>query len=380
MYAFTHFIARLYLHAWYRVEVHGERFPTEGPLLIAANHTNGLMDVALLFSSSPRPIRFLAKFSIFKTPVVGPLAKGAHAIPVYRKKDGVSMERNAQTFAAVYDALAQGEVIGVFPEGESGTSMSIRTPLKTGIARMGLGAMELHPDVPVRVLPLGLHTRERDRFRSRLELVVGEPIEIGHHLAEFREDPRAAVPKLMEEIEAAMRSVAPNLVDEEDRDEYRLAWDHWYAKDGSHHPRLRAWTERGARPERRERAKELIDRSGEAPGSKAGLLLLPVVALAAIVWLPGTLIGRVAGRAAPADKFVTVTALVAPLVGALLIAIATTIATWSWGAWSFVFGVLSAPLSWWLLGAGIWSLDRVRAALRPSPARGEIEAFLGEDA
>ena len=381
MNSFVRLFARVYVHAWYRISVFGEPFPVHGPLLVCSNHTNGLMDVGLLFDRAPRPLRFLAKYSIFSMPVVGSLARAAHAIPVYRKKDGVPMERNAAAFEAVFDALRSGEALCVFPEGESRTSYRLRPPLKTGIARMGLGALEGRPDLEVRVLPVGVHTEDRDRFRSRLELHVGAPLSIAHRAEAFAADPRAAVPALMEELETALRAVAPDLREDADLPVLRLARRVWRSEDGAHVPRLAALTARLAEVRaqdpagadvRASAAAALLQRLGREPGSRLGLLAGPLVLAAALVWGLPTLAGRaIARRAAPADKFVTVTALLVPLLGTLAVAsIAGALALEG----KLLPAMLILPGAWLLLAVGVRALDAWWGALASRPGGAASEA------
>ena len=372
MYAFLRYFAHLYVHSWYRVGVYGEPIPKQGPLLVCCNHTNGLQDAGLMVLSTIRPLRFLAKYRVFEIPVVSHLARMAQAIPVYRKKDGVSMERNQATFDAVFDALRGGEIVAIFPEGESQTAFRLRPPLKTGIARMGLGAMQGHPGLDVRILPLGVHTIDRNRFRSRLELHVGRPLSIAGHLPAFEDDPRAAVPALMSEIEDALREVAPDLGDEADLPILSLARRVWRAEDGGHHPRLALLTQKLAAARRKdpegadERARQAaswLARLGPEPGPRLGLLAGPIVLAAAALWAFPTLVGRlVARRFASEDKFSTVVALVTPVLGTLLVALAGVVA----GLGGRGIGTaLWVPGSWLVLAGGIRALDLWRGACAP---------------
>ena len=408
MYAFVRLLSRLYVRAWYRVEVAGEPFPARGPLLVAGNHTNGLMDVALLIERAPRPLRFLAKFKLFEVPLIGHLARGIRAIPVYRKKDGVPTELNQSSFEAVFAALAAGEAVVVFPEGESGTSHRLRAPLRTGIARMALGAAA-EGTSRVRILPLGIHLHDRDRFRSRLELRVGAPFGMEEHVAEFRADPRAAVPRLMEKVEAALRAVGPDLRDDEDLAVLRLARGAWRWPGGAHHARLARLTEGLAEERARDAARcdarahaaeELLARmhrrgldpeslargAGEPLAVGLGLAAAPIAALAALVWGVPAWIGRwVARRAAPPDKFVTVTALVTPLAGTLFFAALAAGAALA-GRTLLAAGLV--PGAWLLLAAwpiatGAWRRAWARlAALGSADLRAALEellAGLGDD-
>jgi 1-acyl-sn-glycerol-3-phosphate acyltransferase len=369
VYPLIRFIAQIYVHAWYRVEVFGKAVPAKGPLLVCCNHTNGLPDAGLMIISTRRPLRFLAKYTVFSMPVVGQLARMANAIPVYRKKDGVPMERNQVAFEAAFTALRAGEAVCLFPEGESGTAMRVRPPLKTGIGRMGLGALQGHPDLDVRVLPLGVHIFDRNRFRSRIQLLVGEPFSIAGHAAAYEADPHAAVPALMAEIERSLRDVAPDLRDDADLPVFTLARRAWREDDGSHLPRLAALTRRleedrrndpRAADTRAHQAATWLTRLGPEPGTRLGWLAGPVVLVAAILWALPTLMGRfVAGRFAPADKFVSVAGFVVPILGTLLVATAALVAgLGGLGAWT----VLWIPGSWLLLAAGIRALDLWRGA------------------
>jgi hypothetical protein len=102
-----------------------------------------------------------------------PFLAGAGAIPVYRKVDeGVDTSRNAEMFAAVAAALAEGDAICIFPEGISHSTGRLE-PLRTGAARMTLAAERA--GTPVAMVPVGLNFDRKTMFRSRVTVVFGPP-------------------------------------------------------------------------------------------------------------------------------------------------------------------------------------------------------------
>jgi glycerol-3-phosphate O-acyltransferase/dihydroxyacetone phosphate acyltransferase len=162
-------LARVACRVFYRVDCVGAP-PSSGPLLVLPNHPNSLLDPAVIWATSGRDVRFLAKSTLFASPL-RPLLAGAGAIPVYRKLDqGVDVSKNAETFAAVDAALAAGDAICIFPEGVSHSTGRL-VPLRTGAARMALSAARA--GTRVALVPAGLNFERKTAFRSRVTVVYG---------------------------------------------------------------------------------------------------------------------------------------------------------------------------------------------------------------
>ena len=141
------------------------------------NHPNSLVDPLLVLAFAPRRVVFLAKEPLFRTPIIGALTRAMGSIPVYRRMDGADTSQNRKTFEKVWQELANGGAIALFPEGTSHSDPKMR-PFKTGTARMALGAASMNPGPPVRIVPGGLYYTAKVRFRSSALLCFGEPITV----------------------------------------------------------------------------------------------------------------------------------------------------------------------------------------------------------
>lgn len=256
---FLIWLNRVALGAFFqRVEVEGrENVPAEGsgPLVVVANHVNGLIDPMLVLGSTPLFPRFLGKSTLWDIKPLRPILEGAKVIPVYRRQDkGVDTSRNREAFAASRRVLTEGGVICLFPEGKSHNRPTL-APLKTGAARMALEAegealAEGGTPAGVRFLPIGLSFDAKEKFRSRALVEIGEPfsaleaagIESEEELAELaarvgREGdsgdgtdagaPREAVVALTGAIDGALQAVTLNFDTWEEARLLRRAAEIW---------------------------------------------------------------------------------------------------------------------------------------------------------
>jgi 1-acyl-sn-glycerol-3-phosphate acyltransferase len=212
-------LARIALGWYYRsVEVVGlERIPSSGPVFLAGNHPNALMDALVIGVLVPRPVRLLAKSTLFKNPVVGALLHGAGVIPLHRAKDvaqtevgGVDPSRNAASFRAVADALAEGDAVVIFPEGISHDEPQL-APLRTGLARMAIEARDMHGVRDITIVPVGLVFEAKEAPRSRVLLQVGDAINV-----DTLSESESAVGALTGAIEQRLRAVTLNFRSNED--------------------------------------------------------------------------------------------------------------------------------------------------------------------
>lgn len=193
-----------------QIEISGlGRVPAEGPVMLAVNHPNGLIDPLFLLCLSPRPVSFLAKAPLFEMPVIGWFVRALGSIPVYRRQDGAfDPAKNRPTFERARAILSSGGAIAIFPEGASHGDPKLR-PIKTGAARIALGATSINSDDrPLTIVPLGIYYTAKRIFRSSALLYFGNPISVAPApLKPNGEPPSDAVHALTDRIERALSDV-----------------------------------------------------------------------------------------------------------------------------------------------------------------------------
>jgi 1-acyl-sn-glycerol-3-phosphate acyltransferase len=116
-----------------KMEVAGlENFPSQGPVLLAANHVTNF-DVFPMQFALPRPIFFMGKAELFKNPILDVFLRNLSGFPVNRgEKDQWAMRHAAKV-------LKHGQTLGMFPEGKRSKGKGLAVA-KTGVARLALEA------------------------------------------------------------------------------------------------------------------------------------------------------------------------------------------------------------------------------------------------
>lgn len=198
-----------------QVEVVGlEHVPRTGPVLFAGNHPNSLIDPILIITTCGRKVHFAAKDALFKGRLMRAVLNGLGAVPIKRRDDhdgtrearapsspGAAPVDNDAAFAAMFGVLGEGGAIGIFPEGLSHDESQLAR-LKTGAARLALGGAQ-RTGRPIPIVPCGLTFIHPKRFRSRVLVQFGPPIEVASG------DVRAVTT----DIEAALRRLTINAPD-----------------------------------------------------------------------------------------------------------------------------------------------------------------------
>ncbi|WP_062216138.1 1-acyl-sn-glycerol-3-phosphate acyltransferase [Streptomyces sp. NBRC 109706] len=186
-----------------RFDISGdEHVPRQGGAVLASNHI-GYMDFIFAgFACRPakRLVRFMAKESIFRHKVSGPLMRAMKHIPVDRA-------RGDQSFAPALKALREGEIVGVFPEATISPSFTLKK-FKSGAARMAQEAQV--PLLPVALWGtqrLWTKGRKRDLRRNHIPITI----RIGQPLFAEPDEPAASVTERLRErvhelLDAAQRA------------------------------------------------------------------------------------------------------------------------------------------------------------------------------
>jgi glycerol-3-phosphate O-acyltransferase/dihydroxyacetone phosphate acyltransferase len=381
---------------FYRIEIVGPEVPRSGPVLLVANHPNSLLDPALVAAAADRSVRFLAKSTLFSDPRVGWLVRGSGAIPVYRRSDDpAAAAHNIDMFEAVFQALAHGAAVGIFPEGISHSQPAL-AQLRTGSARIALGACARHGAM-FPLIPVGLLLREKGVFRSEALVIRGETVS-WEDLAGRDVEDQEAVRDLTHRLESALRAVTVNLEHWEDSPLIDCAAAVWSAEMGEEGDRIeqlkRSQTAAGVLADLRrqgdgrwvELARDVdlhrrrLHRLGLTPadldaqidlatGARWTLRRLhlfgpPAIVLAfmgaLLFWVPFHLTDGIIALIQPEeDQRSTYKILIGALAYFCWILSLAALSGWYWGGWTALAVVVVLPL-WGL--AGQWVRERWRGA------------------
>lgn len=176
------FLAWSIISALYKIKFKNvqENIPSHGPAVIICNHVS-FIDALIILAAIRRPVRFVMDHNIFKSWLLGFIFRVAKAIPIAPERE--SPEIKTQAFEAISQALENGELVAIFPEGaitRDGHMQSFKPGIEKIIKRN-----------PVPVIPMALQglwgsffsrrygkamQQWPRRFRYKINLTAGQSI------------------------------------------------------------------------------------------------------------------------------------------------------------------------------------------------------------
>lgn len=216
-----------------RIEVvHAERLPKTGPVLYLGLHRNGAVDGFVYHSVLPQ-----ATFLISKQLRTNPLGRlFFDGIEVVRTKDEGDRSANTAALENCLQHLKQGGQLFIFPEGTSSLGPK-HLPFKSGAVQLLNDHLTLTGG-DIQVVPLGIHYECAWGFQSKVQVVVGEPINITIPATAM---PWGRIKELKRRMQAALETVGVNVETKAQLDTIqRLAYVSTLATDRSYFQTLKS--------------------------------------------------------------------------------------------------------------------------------------------
>jgi len=142
LYRFLQICLRGLTPAYFRFQARGvDNVPERGPALLVVNHQS-FLDPVMVGIPISRPVRFLARDTLYRGPLIRALFDKIYAIPINRGAASAATIRQATS------QLQQGYLVGIFPEGTRSADGEIG-PLKPGF-------IALIRRVEAPIVPVGL--------------------------------------------------------------------------------------------------------------------------------------------------------------------------------------------------------------------------------
>jgi 1-acyl-sn-glycerol-3-phosphate acyltransferase len=177
------FLVWVLINTIYRVRAEGLRHvPPSGPALLVCNHVS-FIDALVIAAALPRLPRFVTDHRVYKAPVINSLMRIGRAIPIAPSREDPALKE--QAFQTAAQALRDGELVMIFPEGALTGDGEFR-PFRNGVE-------EILKRQPAPVIPMALRglwgsyfsrieggramaRPFRRGFFNRIELIVGGPV------------------------------------------------------------------------------------------------------------------------------------------------------------------------------------------------------------
>lgn len=224
MYRLMRIAVRLAVHLFFRrIDVESpQNVPADGPMLLAANHSNALVDPLVILAAIRRPVTITAKQALANNALLRWLMSACGVVTFQRQQDAgpdTRQRENLRSLQRCEEILVRGGAICIFPEGVSHSDSKLRG-FRPGTARISLQFVrDAGNPGQLRIVPVGLLYTAKDQFRSDVWLRFGDPLDVGRWVGM---NPGAAVSDLTREIEHRVAALTINTPSR--REHWLLTW------------------------------------------------------------------------------------------------------------------------------------------------------------
>ena len=162
MFAVVKALVRLYFYIMYSLKYEGkENIPKGRPVIYASNHRS-YADPPLVGSGARGKLVFMAKEELFRNKLFAWLIKSLGAFPVARGKGDTA------TLDTAVEKLKTKSLM-IFPEGTRSKDGKVHR------GHSGAALIAVRANVPI--IPVGVVYGEKLKFRTKLRVVYGKPID-----------------------------------------------------------------------------------------------------------------------------------------------------------------------------------------------------------
>jgi len=190
---FMRFMVWLLIHTIYHVKSKDlDKIPEEGAIVLVCNHVS-FVDALIIGGCIRRPVRFVMNHKIYNLPILNFIFRTAKTIPIAGKYEDRALLEKA--FDDIDSALADGDVVCIFPEGKltvDGKMNTFRDGIEKIVERRAV------PVMPMALVGLwgSVFSRQKANiiyrllrgFKSRVDLVVGDLVDARDVSAKLLQD------------------------------------------------------------------------------------------------------------------------------------------------------------------------------------------------
>ncbi len=189
------------------------------PTMFSSNHPAGFYESIILTTIIKKPVYFLVRSDYVNIPILKWFFDIIKLLPIYRQSEGFNnVKKNNEVFSEIYKNLKTNAFIGIYPEGTTKYQFNLN-PIKKGVSRIGVGALKNGIN-NLKIIPTGFNFSQPDKFRSYLNIYLGEAISLTPDIMENKKE-NAIIRELNSYINTKMHDV--NIIITEKRKQHVFA-------------------------------------------------------------------------------------------------------------------------------------------------------------